>query len=115
MIYIAKITADPNGLLPIRNYPDSGDYNSTARILRNALLDGTTYIENRGAPDTDLDLVIDCRVSESEKIRLEEIQKSGLTFRLSYWRGSYLATIKELFIKRNNETTITFYFKEKLR
>jgi hypothetical protein len=115
MIYISKITADPSGLLPIRNYQLSGDYDSTARISRTALLDGTSYLANFGVSDTDRDFVIDCRVTAAEAIRLRAMYEAAELIRLSFWEGSYLAMIYRLFVKRNGETNITFYFKEKLR
>lgn len=114
MIYIAKITADSNGLLSLRNYQLSGDYDSTARISRTALLDGTSHLSNFGVTDSDRDFKIDCRVSGSELIRLKEIHEAAEIIRLSFWEGSFLSMIYRLSIKRNGETSITFYFKEKL-
>lgn len=114
MISIAKITADIDGVLTLRNYQDTGDYKNTARISRTATLDGGSHFSHFGVTDTDRNFEALCRVSPSEFVKLKSLFEASTAIRISFWEGSFLGYIYRLSVGRDGKATIIFYFSEKL-
>ena len=114
MIIISKITADAAGVVRLRNYQDSGDYDNTARISRTATLDGSSHFDHFGVTDTDRDFQVDCRLTPVEHSTLKTLFESGETVRISFWEGCFLGLISRLNVRRSGEAKISLYFKERL-
>ncbi|WP_319525685.1 hypothetical protein [uncultured Desulfosarcina sp.] len=115
MIYLSKIYVDdPGSNITLRNFPETGEYDSTARIDRVKTLDGGGVLSHNGTSCVDRDFEVECRVSEAEAAVLKLFHENGILLRLSFWEGSFKAYIFRLNIQRDGAAAIVFYFKEKL-
>ena len=116
MIILSKTTADPSasGQIAIRNYQDSGDYENTARISRQATLDGSSVISHYGTSDTDRDFTVDCRMTDVEAAIVKSFHNNATLLRISFWEGVFNGYIYRMNIRRDGVAQITFYFSEKL-
>ena len=115
MISITRTSIDgPGGPVQLRNYRDSAEYDSTARLNRVKTLDGGSSFSHFGVSDTDRDFVVECRLTPLEYALLDALHRSAALIRIAFKEGVYLGFIYRLRVRSNNEATITFYFKEKI-
>jgi hypothetical protein len=115
MIGLQNTTYDGVGTMFLREFSETGEYVSTARIARHKLLDGGTFFSHLGVTDTDRDFPIECRLSTAEQAAIKAWYESGAELMLTFWEGCFLALIADLRIQRGGLTLITFYFKEKIQ
>jgi hypothetical protein len=109
-----KVSSPTGGRLAIRNYQDTGEYLSNARLSRQKTLDGSCAFDHYGVTDCDRDLSITCRLSLGNISILRDVYEGGEEIRISYWDGVFDGYISRLSITRSGETNITFQFSEKL-
>lgn len=114
MIGLQNTVKDSIGTVWLRNFQDTGEYSSRARISRSKLLNGGTHISHRGVTDTDRDFSVDCRLSTEERDAIDTFYRAGAELMISFWEGSFIGLIAGLDIQRDGSATILFYFKEKL-
>jgi hypothetical protein len=114
MIAVSNTQADANGHVILRNYQNSGEYNSTARIQRSKTLDGGGLLSPYGTSPTDRDFIVDCRLTKSEQAILKALHENCTLVRISFWEGSFTGYIHDADIQRNGTAKITFWFQEKL-
>jgi len=114
MFLITKITAGTSGPLKIRRHGLTGDFENAARLSRSKLLDGECSFSPYAVTDSDRDLKVECRLSEDEAAAMKALFDALEPVKLSFWEGFFTAYIFRLTIRRNGDTKITFYLKEKL-
>lgn len=114
MIILSKTVADASGRVILRNYQDSGDFENTARISRQATLDGSSVLSHYGVTDTDRNFTIDCRMTKIEAATVKSLFNNAVPLRISFWEGTFTGYIYHLNIQRDGTAQITFYFSEKL-
>jgi hypothetical protein len=115
MIYLSKLYVDdPGSNIALRNFPETGEYESTARIGRDKTLDGGGVLTHHGTSFVDRNFEVECRVTAVEGQTLKIFHEKGVLIRISFWEGAFNGYIFQLNIQRDGTATIVFYFKEKL-
>ena len=113
MIGIATTTSNAAGAVILKEFTDSGKYDSTARISKVSTLDGGVVMVHSGVTDGDRNISVKARLSATDEGYLKDIYEDETLVVVSTADGCYLGGILN-FNKNNGIVTISISIKEKI-